>query len=305
MIPKRVRAEGRIGDIAGPRPRPPPPAPSALGPHRLNKPGKVVKFRPSIPDQSSAVVDTRTRAGWRTQLAYGSKSGPAMCRAVRPEVRTRPNNAVARWQCPLPRHRLRAGRPLRRARKRLPRRRPALSPPHHPPTSWRSTSATSTTPASDPAPSPPTQRPALDELLDYARTGDTLTVWPLDRLGRSLGHLVQTGAQLHERGIGFRSLTEVIDTTTPGGRMLLEMFGALTEFERDLIRERTLAGPEAARSRGRVGGPPTVVTADKRSAAAGLLERPGATTAGVARAFGISRASLRRHLDAQAQCGLT
>lgn len=143
-------------------------------------------------------------------------------------------------------------------------------------------------------------RPALDELLDYARAGDTLVVWRLDRLGRSVAHLVQTVAGLDERGIGFRSLTEAIDTTTAGGRLLLHVFAALAEFERELVHERTAAGLHAARARGRVGGRPTVMTADKRAAADELLRRPDATTAAVARALGVSRASLRRYLETRA-----
>ena len=85
-------------------------------------------------------------------------------------------------------------------------------------------------------------RPVLDEVLSYLRKGDTLVVWRLDRLGRSLEHLIETVAALAERGIGFKCLTEQIDTTTPGGKLIFHVFGALAEFERDLIRERTQAG---------------------------------------------------------------
>ncbi|MFS0700280.1 recombinase family protein [Cellulomonas sp. 179-A 4D5 NHS] len=142
-----------------------------------------------------------------------------------------------------------------------------------------------------------TSRPQLDQLLDYARPGDTLVVWRLDRLGRSVAHLVAAVADLDSRGIGFRSLTEAIDTTTANGRLMLHVFAALAEFERDLIRGRTVAGLAAARSRGRVGGRPTVMTPDRRAAADELLRRPGASVAGVARALGVSRASLRRYLE--------
>jgi DNA invertase Pin-like site-specific DNA recombinase len=83
------------------------------------------------------------------------------------------------------------------------------------------------------------ERPVLAEVLSYLRAGDTLVVWRLDRLGRSLQHLIEVVAQLAERGIGFKSLTEQIDTTTPGGKLIFHVFGALAEFERDLIRERT------------------------------------------------------------------
>jgi DNA invertase Pin-like site-specific DNA recombinase len=103
-------------------------------------------------------------------------------------------------------------------------------------------------------------RPTLEQVLDQLRPGDTLVVWKLDRLGRSLRHLVDTITELAERGVGFRSLQEAIDTTTPGGKLVFHVFAALAEFERDLIRERTAAGLAAARARGRHGGRPSVMT---------------------------------------------
>ena len=106
-------------------------------------------------------------------------------------------------------------------------------------------------------------RPGLKQALDYVRDGDVLIVWKLDRLGRSLPHLIETVAELEKRGVGFRSLTEAIDTTTPGGRLIFHLFGALGQFERDLIRERTRAGLAAAETRGRKGGRKPVVTAEK------------------------------------------
>ena len=102
-------------------------------------------------------------------------------------------------------------------------------------------------------------RPGLAAALAYLRDGDVLAVWRLDRLGRSLPHLIETIGALEARGVGFRSLTESIDTTTPGGRLIFHVFGALGQFERDLIRERTRAGLSAAAARGRK----PVVTADK------------------------------------------
>ncbi len=101
-------------------------------------------------------------------------------------------------------------------------------------------------------------RPGLARALELLRPGDALVVWRLDRLGRSLQHLIQTLIELDGRGIGFKSLTESIDTTTPGGRLIFHIFGALAEFERELIRERTNAGLAAARARGRKGGRPRV-----------------------------------------------
>jgi DNA invertase Pin-like site-specific DNA recombinase len=103
-----------------------------------------------------------------------------------------------------------------------------------------------------------TDRLGLEEALSFVRAGDILVVWRLDRFGRSLKHLIETIGHLQERGIGFRSVQENIDTTTSGGKLVFHVFGALAEFERDLIRERTQAGLAAARARGRRGGRPRV-----------------------------------------------
>lgn len=116
-------------------------------------------------------------------------------------------------------------------------------------------------------------RPGLRAVLDYAREGDVLVTWKLDRLGRSLPHLIETVAGLERRGVGFRSLTEAIDTTTPGGRLVFHLFAALGQFERDLIRERTRAGFAAAAARGRRGGRQPVVTADKLRRAQDLVAK--------------------------------
>jgi DNA invertase Pin-like site-specific DNA recombinase len=115
------------------------------------------------------------------------------------------------------------------------------------------------------------KRPGLSQALEFARSGDVLVVWRLDRLGRSLPHLIETIRHLDQRAVGFKSLAEAIDTTTTGGRLAYHLFGALTEFERALIRERTRAGLEAARQRGRVGGRPRSMTGDKIDAAKKLL----------------------------------
>ena len=116
------------------------------------------------------------------------------------------------------------------------------------------------------------RRPQLDRLLDQLRPGDTVVVWRLDRLGRSLKHLIELIEDLAEREVGFRSLTEGMDTTTSGGKLVFSIFGALAEFERSLIRERTMAGLAAARSRGRVGGRPSVMTPEKIKVARDLYE---------------------------------
>lgn len=138
-------------------------------------------------------------------------------------------------------------------------------------------------------------RPVLDEVLSYLRGGDTLVVWRLDRLGRSLEHLIDVVSMLAERGISFKSLTEQIDTTTPGGKLIFHVFGALAEFERDLIRERTHAGLAAARSRGRVGGRPKKLTDPKQLELARALYKGGQTDIEtICRTLGISRATLYR-----------
>ncbi|PZS12457.1 MAG: hypothetical protein DLM64_04845 [Solirubrobacterales bacterium] len=139
-------------------------------------------------------------------------------------------------------------------------------------------------------------RPELARAIDHLRAGDTLVVWKLDRLGRSLRHLIDTVTALAERDIGFRSLRESIDTTTPGGRLVFHVFGALAEFERELIRERTNAGLAAARARGRHGGRPAVMTAEKTTIARQMYDSREHTVAAIARLLGVSRASVYRSL---------
>src|SRR5690349_24722820 len=108
-----------------------------------------------------------------------------------------------------------------------------------------------------------TEREGLTEALAYVRPGDTLVVWKLDRLGRSLKDLITRITQLNDRKIGFQSLTEQIDTTTSGGKLIFHIFGALAEFERDIIKERTHAGLAAARARGKHGGRPKALSPEK------------------------------------------
>jgi DNA invertase Pin-like site-specific DNA recombinase len=137
-------------------------------------------------------------------------------------------------------------------------------------------------------------RPALDAMLDQLRPGDSVTVWRLDRLGRSLRHLIDVVADLESRDVTFRSLTESIDTSTPGGKLTFHLFGALSEFERDLIRERTTAGLAAARSRGRKGGRPSVWTEGKIRLALEMYDNRQHDVASIARILGVSRASVYR-----------
>lgn len=134
-------------------------------------------------------------------------------------------------------------------------------------------------------------RPGLASCLDYLKRGDVLIVWKLDRLGRSLPHLIEVVRTLRERAIGFRSLTESLDTTTPMGEFLFHVFGALAQYERELIRERVLAGLEAARVRGRRGGRPRRLDAERIAAARALIAG-GMTPSGAARSIDVPRSTL-------------
>jgi len=137
-------------------------------------------------------------------------------------------------------------------------------------------------------------RPELAALLDYARAGDVLAVWRLDRLGRSLPHLLTVVRDLDARGVELRSLTESIDTTTAGGRLVFHVFGAVAQFERALAAERSAAGVAAARAAGRVPGrpklPATIIEAVRK------LDQAGAARTNIARSLGISRSSVYRAL---------
>jgi DNA invertase Pin-like site-specific DNA recombinase len=133
------------------------------------------------------------------------------------------------------------------------------------------------------------ERQGLTEALKECRSGDTLVVWKLDRLGRSLAHLVETVRDLVARGVGFKSLQENIDTTTSGGKLIFHIFASLSEFERDIIRERTNAGLSAARARGRKGGRPKGVDEKKMKAALALKKDPGRSVREICEILGISR----------------
>jgi len=140
------------------------------------------------------------------------------------------------------------------------------------------------------------ERPELASCLKSLRSGDTLIVWKLDRLARSLKDLVEIVHDLEQRQIGFRSLTEAIDTTSPGGRLVFHIFGALAEFEHSLIRERTLAGLQAARARGRKGGRKLALTKPDVRKAAAMLSDPLMTKTEVAQHFKVSRVTLNAAL---------
>lgn len=141
-----------------------------------------------------------------------------------------------------------------------------------------------------------TDRPELSAALDYLRPGDTLVVWRLDRLGRSMKHLVETVSSLEERGVGFKSDQESIDTTTPSGRLVFHIFAALAEFERDLIVDRTLAGLAAAKARGAKAGRKPSLSPDQIKVARSLHAEGQHTVSEIADIFGVSRATIYRTL---------
>lgn len=137
-------------------------------------------------------------------------------------------------------------------------------------------------------------RQGLTDAMEFCRAGDTLVVWKLDRLGRSLKHLIETVNSLHSRGVGFASVQERIDTTTPGGKLIFHVFGALAEFERELIRERTTAGLAAARARGRLGGRPPKLSGKQIELACKLYADESISIREICETLSISRATLYR-----------
>jgi DNA invertase Pin-like site-specific DNA recombinase len=140
------------------------------------------------------------------------------------------------------------------------------------------------------------ERPGLALALEVARAGDTLIVWRLDRLGRSLKDLIALAEGLDKRGVGLKSLKEALDTTSSGGRLIFHMFAALAEFERDLVRERTQAGLTAARARGRLGGRPKRLTPEKRRLVVQLYRAKEHSIAEICRLMGISKPTLYSYL---------
>jgi DNA invertase Pin-like site-specific DNA recombinase len=139
-------------------------------------------------------------------------------------------------------------------------------------------------------------RPGLDKALEYIRVGDTLVVWKLDRLGRSLKHLIEVVDSLAHKGIHFASVQENLDTSTSSGKLLFHIFGAIAEFERGLIQERTQAGLQAARARGRMGGRPKKMTPAKIKQAQILAADPSMTVGEICQALEISRDTYHRYV---------
>ena len=143
------------------------------------------------------------------------------------------------------------------------------------------------------------QRPGLDKILDYAREGDTLIVWKLDRLGRSMQHLIETISKLNARKIAFKSLHENIDTDTSSGKLIFHIFSALAEFERDLIRERTDAGLKSARARGRLGGRPALLDNRQIKRMIEMYDEQKNSVAEICKIYEISRPSFYNYLKRQ------
>lgn len=144
-------------------------------------------------------------------------------------------------------------------------------------------------------------RPELNAALEFMRAGDTLVVWKLDRLARSTRQLLETVKLLSKRQMGFKTVTQDIDTTNAGGRLIFTVFGAIAEFEREIIRERTRAGLDAARSRGRKGGRPRSLSDKDLKQARALLTDPEITVKDIARRFGVGPSTLYRYLPAARQ----
>jgi DNA invertase Pin-like site-specific DNA recombinase len=140
------------------------------------------------------------------------------------------------------------------------------------------------------------ERPGLEEAMDYAREGDVLVVWRLDRFGRSLKDLIAKVETLKEKGVQFKSLKENLDTTSSAGRLQFHIFGALAEFERDLNRERTMAGLRAARARGRTGGRPRALSEEDLPELQALMRDPDVTVRRICERFEISKATLYRYV---------
>ncbi len=139
-------------------------------------------------------------------------------------------------------------------------------------------------------------RDGLSQALEIVRSGDTLVVWKLDRLGRSLQHLISVINNLKNKGIYFRSIQESLDTSSSTGKLIFHIFGALAEFERDIIRERTMAGLAAARARGRVGGRPKIMDKGKVKLARTLVADDTRSIGEICEILGVSKATLYRYL---------
>ncbi len=144
-----------------------------------------------------------------------------------------------------------------------------------------------------------TERPGLSAALDHLRPGDTLVVWRLDRLGRTLKQLIELINDFNTKGIGFRSLQENIDTTTSGGKLVFHIFGALAEFERDVIKERTQAGLQAARARGRKGGRPRALNPKQAALAQSLYDSREHSIQAICDMLHIAKATFYKYVEVE------
>ncbi len=157
---------------------------------------------------------------------------------------------------------------------------------------------------SDKASGAKSDRPGLHEALEYLRKGDCLVVWKLDRLGRNLKHLIEIVEDLKSKKIGFTSLQDGFDTTTNGGKFVFQIFGAMAEFERDLIRERTMAGLDAARARGRTGGRKEKLNATQVAALKTMYDSKNHSLGEICSTFGITKPTIYRYLEKSNQASL-
>ena len=150
-----------------------------------------------------------------------------------------------------------------------------------------------------------TSRPEFNKMLEALRPGDVLTVWKLDRIGRSLKHLIEVVENLHADSVDLHLITEGIDTSTPAGKMAYQMMGAVAEYERNVIKERVSAGLQAARKRGRVGGRPSALTYEQQKNAVAMYHSKAMSAAAIAKQFGISKPTLysyvKDHADKREQ----
>ena len=139
-------------------------------------------------------------------------------------------------------------------------------------------------------------RTGLEAAIDFAREGDTLVIWKLDRLGRSLRDLIEIVIRLEKQGVSFVCLTQNIDTRTPGGKLFFHIFGALAEYERELIRERTKAGLTAARARGRTGGRKPAMNEEQIEQARAMMDNPKLKIKSIIKTLGVSKATLYKYV---------
>lgn len=142
-----------------------------------------------------------------------------------------------------------------------------------------------------------TSRPEFNKMLEALRPGDVLTIWKLDRIGRSLKHLIQIADDLQDKGIHLHIITQGIDTRAPAGKMLYQILGSIAEYEKSLIQERVQAGLKAAKARGRVGGRPSALSHEKQKQAVAMFHSKAMSAASLAKTFGVSKPTLYKYVN--------